>query len=59
MLVMRKSNCMYIAYVVVTLSGRGGRTVKRLRENSLNLCTVVPSRPLIESDDTICYIHTI
>jgi hypothetical protein len=39
----------------LSVSGRGGRTVHRF----LNMCTVRPPRPLIESDDTICCIHTI
>jgi len=43
----------------VSVSGRGGRAVHRLRENSLNLCNALPPRLLIESDDTICYIHII
>jgi hypothetical protein len=35
-------------------------TVHRLRENfSLNLCTARPPQPLIQSDDTICCIHTV
>ena len=39
--------------------GGGGGAVHWLRENSLNQCTVRPPRPLKESDDTICCIHTI
>jgi hypothetical protein len=48
-------------HLVLSLSksGRGGRAVHRLRENSLNQCTAQPPWPLIESDDTICCIHTI
>ena len=42
----------------LSMSGRGSHTVHRLR-GSLKLCNVPPPRPLIESDDTTCCIHTI
>ena len=52
----------YIRHMLslLSMSGRGDRTVNRLEKNlSLNLCSVRPPRPLIDSDDIICCIHTI
>jgi len=46
---------MYTAYGIVTLYG--GRAVHWLREKS-SLSTSVLPWPRIESDDTICCIHT-
>jgi len=38
----------------VSVSRCGSRTVHRF----LNMCTVQPSRPFVEINDTVCCIHT-
>ena len=54
---------MYTAYGIVTvisMSGRGGCTVHRFRENSQPVyCMATTATHRDNSDDTICCIHTI
>jgi len=52
---------MYTAYGIVTLYewSLWSYCTQFERELSLNQCIAQPPRPLIESDDNICCIHTI
>ena len=61
MFIIRRSNCIYTAYGIVTLYKWTWWPCSTQvdREDSPNLCTAQPPRPLIESDYTICCIYTI